>query len=111
MNFTRDSGTYPISVNPLLEDIHDGSQSHPSIIRVEAFYNKRDSIKWGQVECKGALLSTQNMGKGLHTLFKAVVNNISQALPILGESDSEVSYFIPESRNFSILPSGWIFAL
>ena len=41
------------------------------------------------------------MGKGLHKLFKAVVNDISQALPILGESGSEVSYFIPEPRNFS----------
>ena len=39
------------------------------------------------------------MGKGLHKLFKAVVNKISQVLPILGESGSEVSYFIPEPIN------------
>ena len=30
----------------------------------------------------------QNMGKGLNKLFKALVNDISQALPILGESGS-----------------------
>ena len=39
--------------------------------------------------------------KGLHKVFKDVVNNIFQALPILGESGSEVSYFIPEPRKFS----------
>ena len=41
------------------------------------------------------------MGKVLHKLFKAVVNGISQALPILGEPGSEDSYFITEPRNFS----------
>ena len=41
------------------------------------------------------------MGKGLNKVFKVVVNNISQALPILGESGSEVSYFIPEPTNFA----------
>ena len=55
----------------------------------------RDHFKQRQAECKGALLSTPNMGKNLHKLFKAVVNEISQALPILGESGSEASYFIP----------------
>ena len=34
-------------------------------------------------------------------MFKASVNDISQVLPILGESGSEVSYFIPYTRNFS----------
>ena len=41
------------------------------------------------------LLSTQNMGKVPHKVFKAVVNDILQALSILGESISGVSYFIP----------------
>ena len=53
------------------------------------------------MEWNGALLSMRNMVKGLHKLFKAVVNEISQALPILGESGSEVSYFIPKPINFS----------
>ena len=46
------------------------------------------------------LLSTQNTGKVLHQLFKAVLNEISEKVPILGESGSEFSYFIPEPRNF-----------
>ena len=41
------------------------------------------------------------MGKGLNKLFKAVVNEIFQALPIFGDSGSEVYYFIPEPRKFS----------
>ena len=40
------------------------------------------------------------MGKGLHKVFKTVVKEIPQDLPPLGESGSEVSYFIPEPRNF-----------
>ena len=41
------------------------------------------------------------MGKGLHNFFRYVVNDISQVLPIMGESGSEVSHLIPESRNFT----------
>ena len=41
------------------------------------------------------------MIKVLHKVFKAVVNEISQALPILGESGSSVSYFNPK-HNFLI---------
>ena len=84
-----------------LEDIRGGSQSHPRINRREARYQICDLIKLIQAEWKGELLSTRNMGKGLHKLFKAVVNDILQALPILGKSSSEVFYFIPEPRNFA----------
>ena len=42
-----------------------------------------------------------NMGEVLHKVFKAVVNEILQVLPILGESSSEVYYFIPEPINFA----------
>ena len=40
------------------------------------------------------------MGKGLHKVLKTVMNDISQVLPTLGESGSEVLYFIPEPINF-----------
>ena len=43
----------------------------------------------------------QDMGKDLHKVFKAFVNDILQTLPILGESGSEVSYFITYPRNFA----------
>ena len=41
------------------------------------------------------------MVKGLHKVFKTVVNDILQVLPIFGESGSEVSYLITELRNFA----------
>ena len=34
-------------------------------------------------------------------MFKIVVKDILQYLPPLGESGSEVSYFVPEPRNFA----------
>ena len=45
------------------------------------------------------------MGKGLHKVFKYVVNDIFQVLPIFGESSSEVSYFIPDYINFAEVTS------
>ena len=41
------------------------------------------------------------MGKGLHQLFKTVLKQILKDLPPLGESGSEVSYFIPKTINFA----------
>ena len=41
------------------------------------------------------------MGKILHKVFKAIVNKLSESLPSLGESRSEVSYFISEPINFA----------
>ena len=41
------------------------------------------------------------MVKGIHKYFKLVVNELNNALPTLGESESEVSHFIPEPRNFA----------
>ena len=85
----------------MLEDILDGSQSHPNVNRIESRYKVRDFINQRQSEWKGALKVTQNMGKGLHKFFKTVVKDISQDLPPLGESGSEFYHFIPEPRKFS----------
>ena len=84
----------------MLEDICDGSQSHPGINGIEACYKIFYRIKRGQVEWKVALLSTQKMDKGFHKVFKAAVNEILQVFPSFCESGSEVYYFIPEPRNF-----------
>ena len=85
----------------MLEDICDGSQSHPSVNRREACYKICDGIKQRQLEWKGVLNATRNTGKGLQKVFKTIIKYISQYLPPLGESSSEVSHFIPEPRNFS----------
>ena len=90
----------PMSMD-MLEDIRDRNQSHPRINRREVRYRVRNRVKQRKSGCKGVSLSTGNISKGLHQVFKAVVNDISQALPMLGESGSEVSYFITEPRNFA----------
>ena len=41
------------------------------------------------------------MGKGSQKVFNTFVKDISQDLPPLGESGSEVSHFIPEPRKFA----------
>ena len=41
------------------------------------------------------------MGKVLHREFITIVSEISQKLTNFGESESEVSHFIPEARNFA----------
>ena len=62
----------PMSTD-MLEEICDGSKSHPSVNRRQARYKIRDHIKQRQTEWKEALLSTQNMGKVLQKLFKSAL--------------------------------------
>ena len=76
--------------------------NHIRALTGEKHFKKiRDRIKQIQSEWKLALKSTQNMGKGLHKMFKTVVKEISQDLLTLGEFGSKVSYFIPNPRNFA----------
>ena len=41
------------------------------------------------------------MDKFLHKVFKTIVKRISLDLPLLGESDSEFYYLIPEPRSYT----------
>ena len=83
----NESDAEPMSTD-MLEDISEVSQSHPIINRREARYKVRDCIEKIQAKCKGALLSMRNMGKRLHKVFRAIINDMSQALTILGEPRS-----------------------
>ena len=58
----------------VLGDIYHGSKSRPSRNRREARYKIRDCIKRGQAEWQETLSSTKNTSKGLHRVFKDVVN-------------------------------------
>ena len=95
-----ESNSEPVSTD-MLENICDGSQYHPSVNRREERYKIRDWIKQSESEWKGVLLSTPNMSKGLHKVFKTVVNDISQVLPILGQSRSIVPFFILKHKKTS----------
>ena len=90
-----DESDHDLMSTEMLEDIRDGSQTHPNVNRREARYKIRDRIRQRQSEWRGALKSTQSMGKGLQKVFLTVVKEISQELTPLGESGSEVSHFIP----------------
>ena len=84
----------------MLEDIRERGQAHTNVNRRESRYKISDLIKQIQSECKELLKATRKMGKGLYKVFKTVVKDILQYL-LLGESGSEVSYFISEPRNFA----------
>ena len=75
MDYGDESDDDPMSME-ILEDICNGSQSHPNFNRREARYKVRDHIKQIQLECKGTLKATRNMGKVLHKVFKTVVKDI-----------------------------------
>ena len=98
MDSVNESCDEPMSTD-MLEEICDGSKSYPRVNMRDTRYKILDFIRQIQSEWKGALKATQNMGKGSHKVFKTVVKDISQDLPPLGESCSEVSHFIPEPRN------------
>ena len=98
---SADESDHDLISTEMLENIRDGSQSHPNVNQREAPYTILDLMSQRKLEWKGPLKATQNMGKVLHKVFKTVVKDISQYFPPLGESGSEVSHFIPEPKNFS----------
>ena len=100
MDSGDESDDDPMSTE-ILEDICDISQFHLRFNKREARYKIQNHIQQIQKEWKRALRSTQNMGKGLHKVFKTSVKDILQDLPPLGESGSEVSHFLLEPRHFS----------
>ena len=60
----------------MLEDIHDGSQTHPNGNRREARYEIRDCIRRKELQWKGVLKATRNMKKGLHKAFSTILKEI-----------------------------------
>ena len=72
MSSVNESDDEPMSTK-MLEDICDGSQSHPIINRMEAPYKVRDIIKRSQAEWKGFLLYMLNMNKGLKNYLRLLV--------------------------------------
>ena len=85
INFGDESDHDLISTE-MLEDIRDGSQTHPNVNRREARYKICNGIRKRQSEWKGALKATKIMGKGLHKVFSTVVKKILQELETLGRT-------------------------
>ena len=57
----------------MLEDIRDGSQTHPNVNKREARYEICDRIRRKESQCKGELKATHIMEKGLHKVFSTIV--------------------------------------
>ena len=53
-----DESDHDLISTEMLEDIRDGSQTHPNVHRRESRYKIRDHITQKQSEWKGALKST-----------------------------------------------------
>ena len=79
-----DESDHDLISTEMLEDILDGSQTHPNVNRREARYKIRDRIRQRQSEWKRALKDTWSMGKGLHKVFSKVVKYIFLELTPLG---------------------------
>ena len=98
---SNEKSDHDIISTEMLEDIRDGSQTHPNVNKREARYKISDRVRQQESQWKGAIKATQSMGKVLHKVFSTIVKEISQELETLGESRSEVSHFIPKPRNFA----------
>ena len=57
-----DESDHDLISTEMLENIHDGSQTHPNVNRRESRYKIRDRIRQRQSEWKGALKATRSMG-------------------------------------------------
>ena len=68
-----DESDHDIISMEMLEDICEGSQTHPNINRRGTRYKIRDRSRQRQSERKGALKSTRNTEKGLHKVFSMIV--------------------------------------
>ena len=75
-----DESDHDLISTEILEDIYDGSQTHPNVNKRGAHYKIRDHIRQRQSEQKGELKATHKMGKGLHKVFSMVVKDIFQEL-------------------------------
>ena len=73
LSIHNNSNDRSISTNDL-EEIWYGSQIHPYIYSIDARFKIRDHIRQRQNEWKGEELSEKYLGKGLHKVFEAVVN-------------------------------------
>ena len=66
---SSDESDHDIISTEILEDIRDGSQTHPHVYRGESRYKICDRINQRQAEWRGELKAMQRMGKGLHKVF------------------------------------------
>ena len=72
-----------ISTNAL-EEIWDGSKINLGIKARDARLKIHNPIRQNKNEWKGAWLSVNILGKGLHKVFNSVVNELNNVFPTMG---------------------------
>ena len=70
---SSDESDNDLSSMEMLQDIRDGSQTHPNVNKRKARYKIRDRIRQRHSEWKGALNATRSMGKYLLQVLSTVV--------------------------------------
>ena len=74
---SNDKSDHDLISTEMLEDIRDGSQTHPNVNKRKARYKICERNRQKESQCKGALKATRSMGKGLHKVFSTIVKDIS----------------------------------
>ena len=80
---SNEQSDHDIIYTEMLEDICDGSQTHPNVNKRESSYKIRDSVRQKELQLRGALKAARSMVKGLHMVFSTIVNEISHELATL----------------------------
>ena len=75
---SNEQSNHDLISTEMLEDIRDGSKTHPNSNKKEARYKIRDRVKRKESQWKGALKSMQSMEKGLHKVFSTIVNRFNR---------------------------------
>ena len=60
---SNENSDHDLISTEMLEDICDGSQTHPTVNKREARYEIRDRVMRKELQWKGALKAMPNMGK------------------------------------------------
>ena len=59
---SNENSDHDIISTEMLEDIRDVSKTHPNVHKREARYEIRDRVRRKELQWKGALKATRNMG-------------------------------------------------
>ena len=81
---SNENSDHDLIYTEMLEDIRDGSKTHPTIDKREAPYEIRDCVRRKESQWKGVLKATRNIVKILHKVFSTIVKDILQELATLG---------------------------
>ena len=81
---SNENSDHDLISTEMLEDIRDGSQTHPKVNKREACYKICDRVSQKESQWKGALKAKPSMGKGLHKVFSTVVKEIFARIDTFG---------------------------